>query len=679
MKKLAGILFVVALSLAFVACSEETSDPTAAQPKTTVEDGKPGAGKEDAWNYTNDPRRFEVAFEYKYDTLKANTVGRAEQLPWPSDYWATVEDSTNVRYQDQLSPVEKYDQAFNAWVPNMDLKPLDLSADCGMNDLVENRKDDYYAQLGKAAIWQHKNKGNFKARDGVDNDNDGKIDECRNDSGDYDGMESWWGLCHAWVPAAILEPEPAKSVTVNGVEFTVSDIKALMITSYDRSSALMLGGRCNAKEIVRDKDTGRITADECRDTNAGAFYVVITNMLGIRKRAFAEDRTAGYQVWNQPVLGYRILEERTLTEAEAITLLKGKAGEAYAKQYNSPEVKSWRYVKMDTDYITEASNDNNGVLTRSIERFTRTDHYEMILELKGTGEVVGGEWIGYTQETHPDFLWLPLRYAGGNPNVSYGQVKQLLDLSLKTEVTEPVDEAVLTFGGDVDVKIPDNKPAGVKHTLTVADDVVISSFTAKLAIEHTYIGDLKVVLEHAGVSVTLHDKQGGGNNDINESYELSNFNGKSTKGDWLLTVTDTAARDTGSIKNLTLHVGAGTTTVTPDLVTVSNTTPVAIPDEDAKGISSAIAVTDTGTIKGLKLTVDVTHTYIGDVTISLMHDGQTQAVHTHEGGSADDIKKSFTYSTFNGSALKGNWSLAVIDDVGGDTGTLNSWSLEFTR
>jgi hypothetical protein len=46
---------------------------------------------------------------------------------------------------------------------------------------------------------------------------------------------------------------------------------------------------------------------------------------------------------------------------------------------------------------------------------------------------VDGEWIGYSQENHPDFLWLPIRHRGGNPNVRYAQVEHLLDLSISDD------------------------------------------------------------------------------------------------------------------------------------------------------------------------------------------------------------------------------------------------------
>lgn len=662
-------------ALALAACSSDdgSTDPAGEGPGKPEDDGKLVDGKAEAWNSTNNPDRFQLNFIYEWDRLIAFTEGRAEQIPWPSDYWSYYEDSINVRFHgsNQLSPAEKYDKAYNNWEPNMSVSPVDLSADCGMDDTIENKHDDYYNQLGPAATWQHKNKGNFKARNGKDDDGDGKVDECR--GGDYDGIETWWGLCHAWTPAAILEPEPLHPVTVNGVEFTVSDIKALLIAQHDRSSALMLGGRCNEKELERDAQ-GRITRDECRDANAGAFFVVATNMLGKDKRAFAEDRTAAYQVWNQPILGYQILDQKELTEEQALQKLKKSTADGkYADLFDSPNAVAWRYVRMDVDYISESSNSTEGALTPNIENWTRTDHYEMVIELDSAGKVVGGEWIGYSQDTHPDFLWLPTRANGGNPSINTSNVRHLLELSRKTDEPEP-DATVTEFGGDASVAIPDNNANGVSHTLTVNDDVTIGSLNVKLAIEHTYIGDLRVVLSKDGTEVVLHDRTGGGTNDINQTYDVAEFDGTSARGTWTLKISDHAGQDVGKLVNFTLAVstnGGGSTAER----TFSSSAAAAIPDNNETGVTSVIAVTDEGTIKAMKVALDITHTYVGDLTVLLEHGGSRQVLHSREGGSSDDIKKTFTVTTFNGAPVRGDWSLVIKDQAGQDVGKLNSWSI----
>ncbi|CAN5923102.1 hypothetical protein BH11MYX3_BH11MYX3_47750 [soil metagenome] len=102
----------------------------------------------------------------------------------------------------------------------------------------------------------------------------------------------------------------------------------------------------------------------------------------------------------------------------------------------------------------------------------------------------------------------------------------------------------------------------------------------------------------------------------------------------------------------------------------------AIPDNSAAGVTSAIDVTDTGTLNEVKLTVDITHPYRGDLKVSLAHDGTTTIVFDATGGSADDLKMTFPVAALAGKTLSGAWTLSVIDTAAQDVGTLNSWALE---
>ena len=105
---------------------------------------------------------------------------------------------------------------------------------------------------------------------------------------------------------------------------------------------------------------------------------------------------------------------------------------------------------------------------------------------------------------------------------------------------------------------------------------------------------------------------------------------------------------------------------------------LAIPDNKPAGISSKIAVTDVGTIGTAKLTVDISHSYRGDLKVVLTHDGLSPVVFNRTGGSADDLKASFDLPTLGGKALDGDWTLQVIDGASTDVGKLNSWQLDIT-
>ncbi len=102
---------------------------------------------------------------------------------------------------------------------------------------------------------------------------------------------------------------------------------------------------------------------------------------------------------------------------------------------------------------------------------------------------------------------------------------------------------------------------------------------------------------------------------------------------------------------------------------------LAIPDNDPNGVSDTIQVEDSLTISGLRVNVDITHTYRGDLTVELIHNGTTVTLISNQGGSEDNLVESFDVADFNGQDATGQWTLRVVDGAGYDEGTLNSWRL----
>ena len=440
--KLINRYLVVTFLLLSYACSE------APQPQTegdTSDEIILTGGKSDAWDRINNPERFlrflDEELIYTLDELPLS--GRANKQPWPETYWPYTEDSTNARWYgaDELSPLEKYDLVFNDWMPPPgfnELRPLERG--CGNTEYDA----EYYSSLGPAARWMSENRGNFKARDGIDNDGDGLTDECD----DQDGIGGWWGLCHAWTPAALIENEPVRTIEYEGVRFFPSDIKALLITVYDYSRAVVLGGKCRAKHVVRD-ETGRIVDEDCRDTNAGSFHIITTNFLGRFNVGFAEDRTYNDEIWNQPVYSYSIEQIEEIDLERTLLLLNVDAPGTTTYPYNEQATR-FAEVKISLQYVTESHASAEPTLPH-FEQYLRTDRYHYILELDDLGTIIGGEWLNgranqatgsaETFSQQPDFLWYPSgplpnppaqgvhgpRDPKKNPFVSYAKVMRLLD------------------------------------------------------------------------------------------------------------------------------------------------------------------------------------------------------------------------------------------------------------
>ena len=113
-------------------------------------------------------------------------------------------------------------------------------------------------------------------------------------------------------------------------------------------------------------------------------------------------------------------------------------------------------------------------------------------------------------------------------------------------------------------------------------------------------------------------------------------------------------------------------------ITVSSTdTPLPILDNNPTGTTSTIAIGGAGLISALQVTVNIDHTYRGDLRVELRGPGAfTKVLHNRTGGSADNLRATYTVSEAQGRTMSGAWSLFVQDLAAQDVGTLQSWSMQ---
>lgn len=227
-------------------------------------------------------------------------------------------------------------------------------------------------------------------------------------------VPSWFGICHGWAPASFMLPRAAhavKAVAASGreVEFSPSDMKALasLLWANSQPRTRFVGGRCNDKNVDRGPGDREVNPD-CFDTNPATWHLVAVNQLGVSKRSFVMDASAGMEVWNQPLYGYRYAYIHPVTGvateklADAKIRLADYSNDPYRASRSSEAVSVVKVV-MTVDYISEtlptaeredsALNDNHTVV-----------NYSYDLELAADDRIVGGEWYS---SVHPDFLWLP--------------------------------------------------------------------------------------------------------------------------------------------------------------------------------------------------------------------------------------------------------------------------------
>ncbi len=105
--------------------------------------------------------------------------------------------------------------------------------------------------------------------------------------------------------------------------------------------------------------------------------------------------------------------------------------------------------------------------------------------------------------------------------------------------------------------------------------------------------------------------------------------------------------------------------------------PLDIPDNDRNGVTSRIANRGQGTIRNLAISLNISHTYRGDLVVVLTSPAGTRTVlHNGEGGSADNLVISDReIPELSGEDWGGEWRLQVVDTASQDVGRINSWSL----
>jgi immune inhibitor A len=236
------------------------------------------------------------------------------------------------------------------------------------------------------------------------------------------------------------------------------------------------------------------------------------------------------------------------------------------------------------------------------------------------------------------------------------------------------------------MSIPDNNETGIESEIAISQNGMVRHLAVSVDITHTYVGDLRVELVAPnGQTVSLQNKVGGNADNLVKTWSsstspaLTALAGNRSSGTWKLRVADLAGADVGRLNSWELAIELDNadpnihSEVTPELV---------IPDEDPAGIASVIRIPRAGIARKIKVTVDIEHTYIGDLRIELVNpQGQWAMLHNKTGGSDDNLKTSFesgvleTLAPMIGQQINGDWTLRVADLVGSDVGKLKKWSL----
>ena len=287
---------------------------------------------------------------------------------------------------------------------------------------------------------------------------------------------------------------------------------------------------------------------------------------------------------------------------------------------------------------------------------------------------LGHEWGNYDEEGHS-------RWFGFGKVNAFKAVTEAVNRRNRSDVE-------ITGFSRPDLRIPDNDDTGVKDVLTFSEEGIVASMTVNIDISHSYIGDLAVTLiSPSGTNVLLHNRSGGSNSNLQKTFQFSNapllqeFIGESIAGQWELQVKDLANADVGQLNSwgVDIQVNKNVSFTVEEIVSLT------IPDNNREGITSIIDVDAHGHIEEIEVFVDITHTYIGDLNVSLQApSGQQITLHDQQGWEADNIIK--TYKLDNTPTLQnllrenvtGVWQLKVADLAGADVGKLNKWRMKIS-
>ena len=193
--------------------------------------------------------------------------------------------------------------------------------------------------------------------------------------------------------------------------------------------------------------------------------------------------------------------------------------------------------------------------------------------------------------------------------------------------------------------------------------------------------------DHSGITVQAIPNGGTTTTAANGSYVFD--------GLYAGTYTVKASKDGWSVAVAQVILAEGEVQTGIDLVL----TPVAtseycvspnLPITDYNTTTSVLTIPpeDDASLTAIEVFVDIAHTWIGDLIVTLIAPDATAIVlHNRTGSSADDIcgwypselTPAGNLDLLQGLSIAGDWTLTVSDNASGDTGMLRSWCLRITH
>ncbi len=296
-------------------------------------------------------------------------------------------------------------------------------------------------------------------------------------------------------------------------------------------------------------------------------------------------------------------------------------------------------------------------------------------------------WDVSTIEVFPDGSFKDAGSPDGSwsPWFGHGKVDALKAVQEALKYQRATTGELISKESKPAATIPDNDPQGAVDTIVFEESGRVDKLSVQVSIDHSYIGDLIIKLISPDEDeIILHNRKGGSRDNLKKFYapdevpDLNQMVGKSIKGVWKMKVIDNASMDTGTWNSWSIQIQVDDA----QEIVIEQEPKLKIPDNVKEGIDIVEQVEEEGVLRNIDLKVDITHSYIGDLSLSLIcPSGKEVVLHNRQGGRTENIIKEFTLintpllRALIGEPIKGDWRLRVADQARVDTGKLNYWRL----
>lgn len=228
------------------------------------------------------------------------------------------------------------------------------------------------------------------------------------------------GLWSAWATASVMEPEPSAPRKIDGVEFEVGDLKALLVMTYE----ILPPGRL----VTFGQKVEGALGPQWRDIPPDQFHRVLEAELLEHRHPVLLGHSSLSSYWIAPIY------------AAKMNLWKDSM---------DPHLMHVETSLTATDYLGDPlffPGDRNFVGTRDIDIIYTYDLYGLPQE-DGSLDVRSGQWTGGSAASHPDFVsaltgWnLPrnsYRGTSGNPEVKTQFVNEILGKKPDSLIHPPI-------------------------------------------------------------------------------------------------------------------------------------------------------------------------------------------------------------------------------------------------